>query len=347
MRMIIATAFVVLITGVAPALGPHLAGLLSPFPLFTATLAAFGQHLHGPAAAIKVLRGLLMGLFSYATFMLTLSLLLEPAGIATAFAAAIAITATIQAVTLWLIRRGTGENSPMASFELSARQPFNFRSVINSHGWIQLAPFRFDEERRTLFYTDRLSNDRAIEYRVTELPGGVRVHTAGRLNKLEKSEIADKVTWMFGLNEDFASFYKAARGEPKLRKARRLAHGRVLRSPTFFEDVVKTILTTNTLWGATKRMNLNLIATYADASDGARPSNPFRHPKAWRPRARRCCGRRYALAIAPRPSMSSPCKSPRPASMSNPSRHRRCRRSSCARSCSRSGAWAPTPRPTF
>ncbi len=108
MRMIIATAFVVLITGVAPALGPHLAGLLSPFPLFTATLAAFGQHLHGPAAAIKVLRGLLMGLFSYATFMLTLSLLLEPAGIATAFAAAIAITATIQAVTLWLIRRGTG-----------------------------------------------------------------------------------------------------------------------------------------------------------------------------------------------------------------------------------------------
>jgi hypothetical protein len=108
LRMIIATAFVVLITGLAPALGPHLAGLLSPFPLFTATLAAFGQHLYGAAAAIKVLRGLLMGLFSYATFMLMLILLLEPAGIALAFVVAIAVTAVIQGGALWLLRRGTG-----------------------------------------------------------------------------------------------------------------------------------------------------------------------------------------------------------------------------------------------
>jgi hypothetical protein len=104
--MILATAFVLLITGAAPVLGPHLAGMLSPFPLFTATLAAFAQHLHGPAAAIKVLRGLLMGLFSYASFMLTLSLLLEPAGIAPAFATAIAVTVTFQAAALWLLRRG-------------------------------------------------------------------------------------------------------------------------------------------------------------------------------------------------------------------------------------------------
>ena len=106
LRMILATGFVLLITGAAPALGPHLAGLLSPFPLFTATLAAFAQHLHGPAAAIKVLHGLLMGLFSYASFMFTLSLLLEPAGIAPAFAAAIAVTATFQAAALWLLKRG-------------------------------------------------------------------------------------------------------------------------------------------------------------------------------------------------------------------------------------------------
>jgi hypothetical protein len=106
LRMILATGFVLLITGAAPALGPHLAGLLSPFPLFTATLAAFAHHLHGPAAAITVLRGLLMGLFSYVTFMFALSLLLVPAGIAPAFAVAIALTVTIQAAALWLIRRG-------------------------------------------------------------------------------------------------------------------------------------------------------------------------------------------------------------------------------------------------
>jgi len=69
---------------------------------------------------------------------------------------------------------------------------------------------------------------------------------------------------MFGLDQDFSAFYKAAREEPKLRNSEKLGRGRVLRSPTFFEDVVKTILTTNTLWAATKRMNLNLIAAFGN-----------------------------------------------------------------------------------
>jgi hypothetical protein len=105
MRMAIATAFVVLITALAPAFGPRLTGLLAPFPLFTATLAAFAQHQHGPAAAIRVLRGLLMGLFSYATFFFVLAMLLVPAGIALAFAVAIAVMLTMQGISLWLLQK--------------------------------------------------------------------------------------------------------------------------------------------------------------------------------------------------------------------------------------------------
>jgi 3-methyladenine DNA glycosylase/8-oxoguanine DNA glycosylase len=156
----------------------------------------------------------------------------------------------------------------MAFFDLPARQPFNFNSVINSHGWIQLAPFRTDESGRILFYTDRLTNGRLVEYRVEEGRGGVHVEVPGRLGKAEKAEVIEKITWMLGLDMDFTSFYKAARGEPKLRQARRLARGRVLRSPTFFEDVVKTILTTNTLWAATIRMNRNLIEAFGASADG-------------------------------------------------------------------------------
>lgn len=156
----------------------------------------------------------------------------------------------------------------MPTLTLPARQPFNFHSVVNSHGWVQLAPFRFDEGRDTLFYTDRLANGRVIEFGMREAPRGVQVDVPGRLGEAEMREVAEKVTWMFGLDQDFSSFYKAARSEPKLRKARRKAHGRVLRSPTFFEDVLKTILTTNTLWAATKRMNLNLIASFGTAAPG-------------------------------------------------------------------------------
>ncbi len=152
---------------------------------------------------------------------------------------------------------------------LPARPPFNFTSVVNSHGWMQLAPCRFDELTSTFTYVDRMSNGRVIEYRVSESQNGVTLETAN-LTKSEQREVRERVAWMFALDSDFSAFYKAARKEPKLRHAEKLARGRVLRSPTLFEDVVKTILTTNTLWGATKRMNLNLINQFGEllTSDG-------------------------------------------------------------------------------
>jgi hypothetical protein len=105
LRMIVATAFVVLLTGVAPALGPHLTGLLAPFPIFTATLGAFTHHLYGPAAVVSVLRGLIMGLFSYASFFFSLAALLQPVGIAVAFASAIVVMLVFQSLALWLLQR--------------------------------------------------------------------------------------------------------------------------------------------------------------------------------------------------------------------------------------------------
>jgi hypothetical protein len=108
LRMAIATVFVLLVTGLAPILGPHLTGLLTPFPLFTATLASFTHHQVGPAAAIKVFRGLMLGLFSFASFMFTLALLLEPVGIGAAFAVALVVLAVFQTGSLWLLQRGIG-----------------------------------------------------------------------------------------------------------------------------------------------------------------------------------------------------------------------------------------------
>ncbi len=148
-------------------------------------------------------------------------------------------------------------------FDLPARPPFNFRSVIQSHGWFQLAPCGYDEAAFAFTYVDRLSNGRVIEYRIAESPGGLRVETE-KLDQSEKREARERIAWMFALDADFSAFYKAARKEPKLRGAKKLARGRVLRSPTLFEDVVKTILTTNTLWAATKRMNLNLIREFGE-----------------------------------------------------------------------------------
>lgn len=106
LRMAVATAYVVFLTGFSEHMGSRLTGLLAPFPLFTAVLAAFSQHTHGPAAPMKLFRGLLMGLFGYASFNFTLSYMItrvHPWG--WAFVVAIGSIGVVQGFTLWLLRR--------------------------------------------------------------------------------------------------------------------------------------------------------------------------------------------------------------------------------------------------
>ena len=162
-------------------------------------------------------------------------------------------------------------------FTLSARKPFNFTSVVNSHGWLQLAPFLYDENTNTLGYVLQLSNDRVIELTLRDGVDCVIVETM-KLDKAERKEVADKVDWMFGLDMDFSRFYRASRAEPKLEHDKKRSLGRVLRSPTVFEDVVKTILTTNTLWGATKNMTRKLVERYGASLQGEPEKRAFPNP---------------------------------------------------------------------
>ena len=67
---------------------------------------------------------------------------------------------------------------------------------------------------------------------------------------------------MLGIDLDFTEFYAAAAQEPKLANVPEQAKGRLLRSATIFEDIVKTILTTNTTWAGTIRMTKGLVKAY-------------------------------------------------------------------------------------
>ena len=142
---------------------------------------------------------------------------------------------------------------------LPARPPFSLPVVVNSHGWIQLAPFRPTGDGG-FSYIARLAQGRVLELTVEPLPEAVSVRTDVPVNAAEETEIADTVRWMAGLDQDLSPFYEAAANEPKLARAAIEAKGRILRSATLFEDVVKTILTTNTLWAATKRMTAACVS---------------------------------------------------------------------------------------
>jgi hypothetical protein len=103
-RMVVATAFVLVLTSAAPLLGARLAGLIAPFPLYASVLAAFAHRASGADAAVGVVRGLLLGLFAFAAFFLAMATLL-PRGIAVAFVAAIAVALAVQTATLVAGRR--------------------------------------------------------------------------------------------------------------------------------------------------------------------------------------------------------------------------------------------------
>jgi hypothetical protein len=102
---LIGTSFILVLTGIAPFIGPRLTGLLSTIPLYTAILTVFAQRLQGPAGAGSVLRGLLFGLFGFSGFYLVLALLLERVGIGPAFLAATLTTLVIQGVSFLVLRQ--------------------------------------------------------------------------------------------------------------------------------------------------------------------------------------------------------------------------------------------------
>jgi O-antigen/teichoic acid export membrane protein len=99
-RMVLATTVVLVLTALAPRLGPRLSGLLATYPLFAAILSAFAHRLQGAGAAGSVLRGLLLGLFAFAGFCFVLGVSIVPLGTAGAFAAAVVVALLVQGLSL-------------------------------------------------------------------------------------------------------------------------------------------------------------------------------------------------------------------------------------------------------
>lgn len=156
------------------------------------------------------------------------------------------------------------------NFLLSARPPFNLSVVVNSHGWVQLAPFSHDKESGGFDYLMELSGGQVIDLRVRPAQSGdVQMETTAALNPAEAEELIGRVTWMLGLDQDLTPFYDLACAEPKLASMAEQGRGRILRSATLFEDAIKTLCTVNTSWAGTKRMVCGLVEGYGAEHAGA------------------------------------------------------------------------------
>lgn len=163
------------------------------------------------------------------------------------------------------------------SWTLTTPTPFSLESVLLSHGWVQMAPFAVHPQGDGFDYTLRLNaGARVVDCRVTAVEQGVRVESEADLSQAEAQELCASIEWMVGFELDLRPFYALAKNEPRLAHVEKSAKGRLLRSATLYEDLVKTILTTNTTWSGTLRMNLALVELYGEP--GPRSTNAFPTP---------------------------------------------------------------------
>ena len=160
-----------------------------------------------------------------------------------------------------------------ARIELELRgpggEPVDLWRTLVSHGVASLPPSLLDEENRTLRVTVPL---RGAKPRTIELRGGrrgkARIDILGPApgNRTEQ-QVRDVVARMLNLEEDLSPLYAVAATDAELAWIAAGA-GRMFRSPTVFEDVVKTICTTNTAWSATVRMVGALVNELGETSAG-------------------------------------------------------------------------------
>jgi 3-methyladenine DNA glycosylase/8-oxoguanine DNA glycosylase len=141
----------------------------------------------------------------------------------------------------------------------------DLRRTLASHGVADLPPNEIDTEAPTLTTTLALPHGATTVHIGVGSPRTARVSGSG-----PRAGVLDAIRHMLRLDDDLSAFYSLAREDPELAWAAAGA-GRMMRSPTVFEDVVKTICTTNCAWSATVRMTTALVDHLGEqAPDGRR-----------------------------------------------------------------------------
>jgi 3-methyladenine DNA glycosylase/8-oxoguanine DNA glycosylase len=129
-----------------------------------------------------------------------------------------------------------------------------------SHGVADLPPGHVDEQARA--YTTTVALPSAPPRTIRILEGGTgsaRIEVEGRtLGAKAARDLTAAVHQILSLDEDLSEFYALVANDRDLSWAS-CGAGRMLRGQTVFEDVVKTICTTNTAWSGTRKMAAALV----------------------------------------------------------------------------------------
>ncbi len=148
---------------------------------------------------------------------------------------------------------------------------FSFQRTVISHGWCELLPFSLDQANWVLTRVIDLGDKPPVTITMTAGKGHVTVNTSRRLGKTEAARVLRDARHILRLDDDLQPFYLATGGVPEFAWIAEQGAGRMLRSPTVFEDLVKMICTTNCSWSLTEKMVTGLVQTLGrEGKDGRR-----------------------------------------------------------------------------
>jgi 3-methyladenine DNA glycosylase/8-oxoguanine DNA glycosylase len=148
-------------------------------------------------------------------------------------------------------------------------EPVDLRRTVVSHGLTELPPMRVHPDESGFDVVLRMPRGRPLRVRVR--PAGrarARVSALPRpTSAAQERAILDGVRHLLRLDQDLSALYTLLAADEQLSWAAAGA-GRLMRGQTVFEDVVKTICTTNCAWSATVRMVGALVGRLGERARG-------------------------------------------------------------------------------
>ena len=136
---------------------------------------------------------------------------------------------------------------------------FSFIETVSAHGWRRLLPFVWDEETQTLSRAEDFGGGHVAVVELTAANGSVLVQTD---TDCDEAALTERVKRMLQLDLPLADFHAHCRRHEHLASIADASRGRLLRSPTLWEDAVKVIATTNTTWAQTIAMTARMVREF-------------------------------------------------------------------------------------
>lgn len=166
------------------------------------------------------------------------------------------------------------------TIQLDTHDHYDLSMTCHAHGWINLAPFRWDQDSQTLYFPvfiDDIPVDIETAQKGQKISASIASHV--KLTDDQIDAAGNIIRRALDLNTNTAQLLGIAErvGEEYVSIIRKGA-GRLLHAPTLWEDAAKTLFTTNCTWNLTQKMcGTACSATFSKAAPSG--AYPFPSPQ--------------------------------------------------------------------